>query len=143
MITLKDLGNKLTMIAVGTAVVFGIGYHPTVDAIIATVVWIFLVLMILGMLIAFVGIFAMSRADDEDVKKFYSDMAKAHRKSTLVSYILGALTSIYWLYGFVLHEWTGAAVVYVIAIMSSYGFLFMSKAMVKRHFIETLKGESA
>ena len=144
--TLKDLRNYAISLALGSAVVFGVGHQSTIDAIIATVVWLLLVFGMLAIIISTIALFVIGRATvDGDTRKaaapFYKGLSEMHKGP--VARVISFLLSAYWMYGFIIHEWTVTAVVYVIQITFTYIFLFLSKDAVKEFFVDSLKGDTA
>lgn len=144
--TLKQLRTNLISLAFGSLIVFGVGYHSTVDAIIATVVWVSLVFSLLGLVLMVIALFVIgSTATTGETRKAAAPFYKAlsDMNSGVIQRLVSFMLSMYSMYGFIIHEWTGAAVVYVIIIMGTYSFIYLSKDAVKQFFIDSLKGEKA
>ena len=83
-----DLGIKVSDIkayaisaALASSILFGYGYHGTVDAIIQTVAWAFLIVAMLGM-ITFTGVLIAIRKhdkrDDKELGMFYKALSDMH-----------------------------------------------------------------
>ena len=141
--TWSKIKGYLTSIALASAIAFGYGYHPTVDAIIVTVVWIFLPLTALSMILLTIMVFAV-RSDnklrsDPDMGKFYKALRDMHLN--VVGQIISYTIVGYWLYALVIQEWTATAVFYVTLTIYSKVFSYMTKDLVKDFFLEQLKGE--
>ena len=141
--TWSKIRGYLTSIALASAIAFGYGYHPTVDAIIVTVVWIFLPLSALSMILLTIMLVVV-RSDnklrsDPDAGKFYKGLRDLH--SNVAGQIISYMIVGYWLYALIIQEWTATAVFYVMVIIYTKVFSYMTKDLVKDFFLEQLKGE--
>lgn len=142
--TLKDLTGWAVSAGLASAVLFGYGQHPTVDAIIVTVVWFWFIvagIVTIALCIVTMAIWRNERRFDEDLGKFYkqiSEMSKGFPKN-LVGYALIA----YWLYALVVQEWTATAVYYVLLVIVTQIYTFATRNLAKEFFLARLKGEGA
>ena len=143
--TLKDLYNSLFSAALASAILFGVGYHPTVDAIILTLVWIVIVLAILSVILLSVVTFVVRHNEEirsaKEMAPFYKAISNMHKEwaARILSYGL----TLYWLYALIVQEWTATAVVYTISSISAFTFIQLTRDLEKEYFVERLKGESA
>jgi len=141
--TWAKIKGYLNSIALASAIAFGYGYHPTVDAIIVTVAWITLIFSAIA-IIALTVIVVVIRGDkdirsDEAVGPLYKALRDMH--SDVVGQIISYAIVGYWLYALVIQEWTATAVFYVTLTIYSKVFSYMTKDLVKDFFLEQLKGE--
>lgn len=138
----SDIKGYVFSASLASMILFGYGYHSTVDAIIVTVVWMFLLfsaVVIIGLSVATFAIRKHDKRDDKDLGKFYkalSDMHKSNAKRLVGFMFIG-----YWLYALVVQEWTVTAVLYVILTMYVQVFIFLTKDIAKEFFVNQLKGE--
>ena len=140
-LTFDDIKGWLFSISMASAIVFGYGQHPTVDAIILTVVWIFLVVAAVG-LAMLTGVIIMIRKtgkpNDKDFGKFYKSLSNMHKN--ILGRIVGFMLIAYWLYALVIQEWTVTAVFYIIIVIYTQVFIHATKDIAKDFFHNQLKG---
>jgi hypothetical protein len=138
----SDIKGYAFSAALASSILFGYGHHGTVDAIIVTVVWMFLLfsaVVMIGLSVATFAIRKHDKRDDKDLGKFYkalSDMHKSNAKRLVGFMFIG-----YWLYALVVQEWTVTAVFYVILTIYVQVFIFLTKDIAKEFFVSQLKGE--
>ena len=140
-ITFGDIKGYIFSIALASAIVFGYGQHPTVDAIILTVVWIFLTISILGLgflTSLFILIRKTGKPNDKDFGKFYKSLSDMHKN--MLGRIIGFMLIAYWLYALVIQEWTVTAVFYIIIVIYTQFFIYFTKDIAKEFFHNQLKG---
>jgi len=140
-LTLTDIKSYIVSGALASAVLFGYGQHPTVDAIIVTVVWIFLVAGFLAMVMLTAVLVAIRKSDERNNKefgKFYDAISKMHKN--VLGRIIGFGMIAYWLYALIAHEWTATAVFYVITVVYIQFFIYATKDVAKTFFVDQLKG---
>lgn len=141
LVSWSELKGYLISVGLASAILFGYGKHPTVDAIIVTAVWIFLVIAALTFIAMTAITIAIRRPDnryDKDLGKFYKALSSLH-KSTLKR-LLGFVIVGYWLYALVVQEWTATAVLYVILTIYGQFFIYATKDLAKDFFVNQLKG---
>ena len=142
-ITWGDLRGYAISIAMASAILFGYGHHPTIDAIIATFVWVFLIfaaVVMLGLSGSLIAIRRHEKRNDPDLGKFYKALSAMHKKG-IIKRLLGFGLIGYWLYALVVQEWTATAVFYVILTMYVQLFIFLTRDIAKDFFVNQLKGE--
>lgn len=138
----KTIKSWLLSVAMASAILFGYGHHPTVDAIIVTLVWVFLIIAGLAVVALSIGTFAIWRNErrfDKDLGSFYKKLSEMHQSwwKRLIGFaIIG-----YWLYALITQEWTATAVFYVILTIITQFFVFFTKDLAKEFFLAQLKGE--
>ena len=140
-LTSSDVKGWIFSIALASAIIFGYGQHPTVDAIILTVVWIFLAISVLGLgflTSVLVLIRKTDKPNDKDFGKFYKSLSNMHKN--ILGRIVGFMLIAYWLYALVIQEWTVTAVFYIIVVIYTQFFIFMTKDIAKDFFHNQLKG---
>ncbi len=140
--TASEIKSHVFSAALASSVLFGYGYHSTIDAIIVTAVWIFISFLVLAVgMITFFTI-AIRRHEDRDKKElgaFYKSIADMHKNP--LKRVLGFIFVGYWLYAFIIQEWTVTAVIYVIITAYMQLFIFLTKDIAKEFFVNQLKGE--
>ena len=128
--------------ALASTILFGYGYHPTVDAIIVTVIWLFLIftaIVMIGLSVATIAIRRSDEADSKDLSEFYKALSAMH--TSIFKRLLGFGFVGYWLYALIVQEWTVTAVLYVIITVYVQFFIFFTKDLAKDYFVNQLKGE--
>jgi len=140
----KTIKSWLLSAAMASAILFGYGHHPTVDAIIVTVVWMFLIIAGVAVAALAIGTFAIWRNDrrfDRDLGDFYKNLSEMHQSwpKKLVGFVFIG----YWLYALVVQEWTVTAVYYVILTIFTQLFVFATRNLAKEFFLAQLKGKGA
>ena len=138
----KDIKAYAISASLASAILFGYGYHGTVDAIILTIVWAFLLFSIAAMItltVVLVAIRKHDKRDDKELGKFYKALSDMH--SSIIKRFIGFAFMGYWLYALVVQEWTVTAVFYVILTMYVQLFIFLTKDIAKAYFVGQLKGE--
>ena len=124
---ISDIKGHVISAALASSVLFGYGHHPTVDAIIVTAVWIFLAFSILavGMITFFTIVIRKHKnRNTKELGKFYKSIADMHRHP--IKRVFGLIMVGYWLYAFIIQEWTVTAVIYVITVASMQLFIFLT-----------------
>jgi len=137
-----DIKGYAISVAMASSILFGYGYHPTVDAIIVTVIWVFLTFsafVMIGISVATVAIRKHDKRNDKDLGKFYKSLSDMHKSP--VKRLIGFVFIGYWLYALVVQEWTVTAVLYVILTLYVQLFVFLTKDIAKEFFVNQLKGE--
>lgn len=141
--TLSDLKGHAVSVALASAILFGYGYHNTVDALISTAVWIYLVIIIISVVTVTFFTFAIrnypDKRNDKEMGKFYKSIADMH--TSIGRRLFGFLFVGYWLYALIVQEWTITAVVYLVAFVYMQAFIFLTKDIAKDFFVNQLKGE--
>lgn len=141
--TFGDFKNYIASIALASAILFGYGYHSTVDALIVTAVWIFLSIAIVGVTLLTVITFAIrnhKNRNDQEAGPFYKALSDMHDRH-IVKRLIGFVMIGYWLYALIVQEWTVTAVVYLITVTYMEAFIFATKDIAKEFFLSRLKGE--
>jgi len=143
--TLKQLGNNIFSLALGSAILFGAGLNTTTDAILATVVWVILVFAIIGLLLITIVTAAVSTNEAKKHEKTLAPFFAALQKmqTGILQRVVSFALTVYWLYAFVVHEWTATAVIYTIVAIWGYLFTYLTKDLVKEYFLNSLKGSSS
>jgi MFS family permease len=142
LMTFSEFKGYVVSSALASAVLFGYGHHPTVDALIVTAVWIFLVFVIVAvatMIIFTIAIRRHEKRNDKELGKFYKGIAELHKHPA--KRLFGLLFVGYWLYALIVQEWTVTAVIYLITVAVMQAFIFMTKDIAKDFFVNQLKGE--
>lgn len=144
---LKKFYSYTFSVSLVSAIVFGYGKHPTVDAILLTVAWVVIIAGLVAIAaLSFITV-AIRHADDgkmrndRDMGSFYKALQDMHSNiwHKLISFAIAG----YWLYAFILHEWTATAVVYVISVIWTQIYIALTKDLAKDFFLAQLKGEGA
>jgi len=141
-LSLSDIKAYATSATLASAILFGYGYHATVDAILLTVIWAFLLFSTMAMItftVVLVAIRKHDKRDDKELGKFYKALSDMH--SGIIKRFIGFVFIGYWLYALVVQEWTVTAVFYVILTMYVQLFIFLTKDIAKAYFVAQLKGE--
>lgn len=140
--TLSDVKGYAISAALASSILFGYGYHPTIDAIIVTIIWIWLgfcIIAMAGLSVATVVIRKHDNSNDKDLGAFYKALSAMH--TSIVKRLIGLGFVGYWLYALVVQEWTVTAVFYVILTVYVQAFTFLTKDIAKEFFVNQLKGE--
>lgn len=140
--TLTELRGHIISAGLASAILFGYGYHNTIDALIVTAVWIFLALCVIAVGTMTVFTFAIRKHKDRSSKElapFYKAIGAMH--THWLKRLFGMLFVGYWLYALIVQEWTVTAVIYFITVAYMQTFIFMTKDIAKDFFVEQLKGE--
>ena len=141
--SLKQLGNNIFSLALGSAILFGAGMHGTVDAILATVLWIVLIFALIGLICMTIATFVINANESKKHEKALAPFFAALKKmeTGIVQSIISFALTAYWLYALIVHEWTATAVVYTIVAIWGYMFKYLTKDLVKEYFLNSLKGQ--
>jgi hypothetical protein len=140
--TLSEFKGYVISAALASAVLFGYGYHNTIDALIVTSVWIFLAFSVLAVVMITFFTYAIRKHKDRSSKElapFYKAISAMHNHGfkRLFSFLFVG----YWLYALILQEWTVTAVIYFITVFYMQVFVYLTKDLAKDFFVEQLKGE--
>ena len=132
-------------IAAATGVLFGYGHHPTVDALLVAAVWFCNILIAVSLVILTAMVFLTRKDSDlcysKEMGSFYESLSSL--SVGLWENIISFLVICYWLYVFIIHQWTVTAVAYLFITSYARVFAYATKGMVKDYFLHRLKGEQA
>lgn len=140
-ITASEIKNHVISAALASSVLFGYGYHPTVNALIVTAVWIFLAFAGAGVIVlTFVTVaIRKNNRNDKELGIFYKALSALHGHP--IKRLLDLSLVGYWLYALTIQEWTVTAVIYLIIVVCMQLFIFLTKDIAKNFFVGQLKGK--
>ena len=144
--TLKNLKNSVISLVIALTLVFAVGHQSTLDAVIATFVWVFLIFALLALIAGVIGLYVIGQSTvSKETRKAAAPFYKALSEidTGWLQRSVSLAISAVWLYGLIIHEWTATAVMYVLISMLAFAFSYASKDAVKNFFIESLKGDEA